>query len=240
MQITRSFILAASISLFSTGAFAQTADDVINKNINALGGKDKLNSLASLYQESTTSAMGQDMTSKTWILSGKGMRAEIAVMGQSIIQVITKDTGWMVNPLAGSTDPQPMSKDQIKPYANRIDPRGPFVNYAANGYTATLVGSDKVNGADCYKVKLTRSGDGDQTYYIDKSTYYIDKASVDFNVQGQSGTLDIVFSDYAKTPEGYVFPNTTTISGGPQGDIVSKITKVVPNQTIDPTLFTKP
>jgi hypothetical protein len=240
MQITRSFILAASISLFSTGAFAQTADDVINKNINALGGKDKLNSLASLYQESTTSAMGQDMTSKTWILSGKGMRAEIAVMGQSIIQVITKDTGWMVNPLAGSTDPQPMSKDQIKPYANRIDPRGPFVNYAANGYTATLVGSDKVNGADCYKVKLTRSGDGDQTYYIDKSTYYIDKASVDFNVQGQAGTLDIVFSDYTKTPEGYVFPNTTTISGGPQGDIVSKITKVVPNQTIDPTLFTKP
>jgi hypothetical protein len=240
MQITRSFILAASISLFSTGAFAQSVGDVINKNIDALGGRDKLTSLASLYQESTTSVMGQDMNSKTWIVSGKGMRAEVAVMGQNIIQVITKDTGWMVNPMAGSTDPQPMTKDQIKPYASRIDPRGPFLNYAANGYTATLVGSDKVNGADCFKVKLTRSGDGDQTYYIDKSTYYIDKASVDYNVQGQAGTLDIVFSDYTKTPEGYVFPNTTTISGTPQGDIVSKITKVVPNQSVDPAIFTKP
>jgi hypothetical protein len=240
MQLNKRSILAAALSILGTSVFAQDVNDIINKNIEAMGGKDKLSSLLSVYEENTVSVMGNDLTSKTWVLNGKGMRNEVDAMGSTIITVITKDTGWMVNPMTGNNDPQPMSSDQVKQSAGRIDLRGSFLNYAANGYTATLIGKDTVNGANCYKVKLSKTGEGDQVYYIDPTTYYVSKFSATVTANGQNVTSDFFFSDYKKSPEGYVFAYTTTLNNPQAGDIKILITKVVPNQTIDPKLFAKP
>lgn len=238
MQSTKRIVLAAALSLIGAGAFAQDVNDIINKNIQAMGGKDKLSKLVSVYEENTTSVMGNDLNSKVWVLNGQGMRAEVEVMGSTIITVMTKDTGWMVNPMMGSTDPQPIPVDQLKASASRMDLRGQFLNYAANGYTATLVGSEAVDGKNNFKVKLSKEGEGDYVFYIDAATYYVTKLSASVKVNGSDVTSDIAFSDYKTTPDGYVFPFTTTINN-PQagGEIVNKITKVVPNQPIDPSAF---
>jgi hypothetical protein len=96
-----------------------------------------------------------------------------------------------------------------------------------------------VDGKDTYKIKLTKTGAPDVVFNVDASTYYIDKTSTSITANGQTFQIDITFSDYRKTPEGYVVPySIKTVQ--PMGEIDSSVTKVVFNQPIDPKLFDKP
>lgn len=239
MQVSKWLMVVLTVCLLGGKAFSQSADDIINKNLDAMGGKDKLATLKTVYEETSTQAMGNELPGKTWYINGEGFRAEINAMGSSIITVMTKDTGWMINPLTGNSDPQALPAAAVKQSISRLDLRGQFLNYAANGYTATLMGSEKVNGSDCYKIKLSKPGDSDVIYFVDAATYYIDKVTSSAKVNGSDITADVLFGNYKKTPEGYVFANSTTFST-PQGDITATVTKVVPNQPIDPMLLKKP
>jgi hypothetical protein len=80
----------ASISF----AKAQTADEIISKHIDALGGKEKLSQITSMYAEGGTEVMGTEMATKTTILNGKGYKYEADVNGKRIVQVLTDNGGW--------------------------------------------------------------------------------------------------------------------------------------------------
>ena len=240
MLLTKRIILALTLCFAGVGVFAQTANDVIGKYVDAMGGKDKLLKLNSVYEEINTTLMGQEIPGKVWIVNNKGMRTEMSVMNQNIISVMTKDTGWMVNPLMGNSTPQPLPSEQIKQSASRMDLRGQLVDYAAEGYTATLLGKAAVNGKDTYKIKLAKTGEQNFTFYIDATTYLISKIETDVQAGGVNATTEILMTDYKKTPEGYSFPYTTTININPGGEIKSTITKLTVNPTVDPALFQKP
>jgi hypothetical protein len=240
MLLIKRMILALTLCFAGVGVFAQTANDVINKYIDAMGGKAKLLQLNSVYEEMTTSVMGQDIPGKVWIVNNKGMRTEMSVMNQNMITVMTKDTGWMVNPLAGSSDPRPLPMAQIKQSASRLDLRGQLMDYTSKGFTATLLGKEAVNGKDNYKIKLTKTGEQNFTFFIDASTYLITKIQTVVNANGTTVDTDIELSDYKKTPEGYSFPYTTTINVNPGGEIKSTITKLTVNPAVNPALFQKP
>jgi hypothetical protein len=237
--IRKSIALAVTASLFSAGVFAQDVNDVINKSLDAVGGKDKLSKLQSVYQEITISLMGNDLNSKVWIVNNKGLRMEMDAMGATLIFVANKDSGWMVNPMTGNSDPQALPAEQMKQFVAQMNLQGQLMNFQDRGYAATFVDKEQLNGKDVYKIKLSKTGEGDQVYFIDATTYLVTKLSVTVTAAGSTVTSDIAFSDYKQTPEGYTFPTTTTISS-PQGEVKSTITKVVPNQVVDPKLFQKP
>jgi len=240
MLLTKRVILALTLCFAGAGVFAQTANDIINKNVDAMGGKAKLLQLNSVYEEITTEAMGQNIPGKIWIVNNKGMRTEMSVMSQNIITVMTKDTGWMVNPMTGGT-PQPLPIEQVKQSASRLDLRGQFLDYAAKGYTATLLGKETQNGKEYYKVKLVNKDAQSFTFFIDATTYLIAKIDADVNVNGSDVSTEIELGGYKKTPEGYTFPMTTTIhvnSGAME--IKSTVDKLTVNPTVDPNLFLKP
>lgn len=240
MLLTKRIILALVLCVAGMGVFAQTAGAIIDKNIAAMGGKDKLSRLNSVYEEITTSLMGQDIPGKLWIVNDKGMRTEMTVMGQKIISVMTKDTGWMVNPLMGNGTQQPLPSAQIKQSVSRMDLRGQLMDYASKGYNATLLGKEAVDGKDNYKIKLSKTGQQDFTFFIDASTYLITKIQTNVEANGTSMNTNILMSDYRKTPDGYTFPFTTTISINPGGEIKSTISKLTINPTVAPAVFLKP
>jgi hypothetical protein len=236
MQITKWVAVMLTVCMLGGKAFSQSVDDIINKNIDAMGGKDKLATYTTEYMETSNSIMGNDLPAKIWITNALGYRMEMDMMGAKMVVVINKDTGWIINPMTGNTQPTPLPQKEAQTYARQMNIAGPFLNYAARGYTATLLGNDKVNGKDTYKIKLTKAGEEDVTYYIDATTYYIDKRSSNSMMQGQEMQQDIVFTDYQKTPDGIVYPSGYTI-GLPQGDLVTTVTKIVFNQPVDPKLY---
>src|ERR1700742_379871 len=125
--------IIAAFSIFA--ANAQTVDEVINKHIDAIGGKDLVGKVNSVYIEATMSVMGNDAPNAITIVNGKGYKSETDFNGQKIINCITDKGGWMVNPMAGANDPTAMTADQVKGFKEQLY-FDPLYNYAANGYKA--------------------------------------------------------------------------------------------------------
>jgi hypothetical protein len=228
-------VACSSISL----AQAQTADDIINKHIDAIGGKDVLSKINTVYVEGAITAMGADYTTKINIVNGKGLKSETDVNGSAIIQCITDTGGWSVNPLMGQSDPTRMTAEEAKMAKSSLDIRGQLYNYKDKGFTATLVGRDSVMGVSDYKLKLTDKTGAEYTYYIDPTTYYISKLDVKATVAGKDISNTSSFSNYKKTDFGYVIANTTATSNMGY-DIVINYNKVEINKTIDPGIFAMP
>ena len=219
---------------------AQTADEIINKHIDAIGGKDKINTIKSVQIESVMTVMGNDAPMTTTILNGKGYRNELDFNGTKIIQVVTDKGGWMVNPMMGASDPTAIPDDQFKASKEQIFVGGPLLNYAANGNTVELKGKEKVGTVDAYKVVMTSADKLTTTYYFDPTTYYLLKVVRVINMGGNEGETSAVFSDYRKTDFGYVVPyaSETTL---PQGfTMTASVKKVDLNKDVDPKIFDMP
>lgn len=231
-------VLMAVVGMLSVATLsAQTADDIINKHIDAMGGKDKLASIKSIYTEYDMEAMGNQGSGVTYVVNGKAYRNEVDFGGQKIIECITDKGGWGQNPFAGQTSPEALPDDQVKMRQGQLDVGGPLFNYAAKGSTVELQGQESVNGVNAYKLKLKNKLGNEGTFWIDPTTYYIIKSTNKSTVNGQEIETSIAFSNYKKTDDGFVVPGNTELTL-PQGmtiNITNKKTEV--NKDIDMKLF---
>src|SRR5437868_1950367 len=134
MKKTR-FFLPAIFILLAAATYAQSADDIINKHIDAIGGKELLNKITSLYMEVSTQVMGNEMPGKVTILNGKGYKSEAELNGKIIVQCMTDTSGWMINPMAGITQATSMPAEAYKAGKLQINVE-PMLNYAEKGYKA--------------------------------------------------------------------------------------------------------
>jgi hypothetical protein len=234
MKITKFYFLLFTAVSLSFAAKAQTADDIIAKYVDAIGGKDKISQIKSVYTDATVSVMGMDGPSTTTLLVGKGYRSEIEVNSTKVIQVVTDKGGWMINPYAGASDPTPMPDDEYQGGKDQIWLGGSLLNYKANGYTAELLPKDGNN----YPIKVT-AGKNVATYYIDATTWLLNKLTTTATAQGQSTNVTETFANYQKTDFGYVAPFKVDIDlGQVQLGYVAK--SVTVNKDIDPKVFDMP
>lgn len=238
----KSLKLSLLFLLVITGLFsnAQTADDIINKHIEAIGGKDKINNIKSVQMESVMTVMGNEAPMTTTILNGKGYRNEIDFNGTKIVQVVTDKGGWMVNPMMGASDPTAMPDDQFKVSKDQITIGGPLLDYASKGYTVELKGKEKVGSTDAYKIVMTSADKHSTTFYFDPTTYYILKAVTAVNMNGQEAENTTTFSDYRKTDAGYVLPYSLEIASSMGFTMTANVKKVDVNKDVDPKIFEMP
>jgi fructose-specific component phosphotransferase system IIB-like protein len=231
----KSFKVIALTLLTTMGIYlvqAQTAEELQKKYFEALGGKAKLSTLKNMYQETTMEVMSMEVPSKIWIVFGEAMRQEVEVQGQKIVTFIGKDSGWTVNPLMGSTTAQPLPAGAVKGYASVLTPGGEFASFKENGYKVNVEGKEDINGKPAYKIKLTKDS-ADSFFFIDLATSYLVRSIIKADAMGQQVEIVTTFSDYKKTPEGYVFPYTSVISNPMMGEIKATVTKLDINKAVD-------
>lgn len=226
-------IAAMALSVGYTNA--QTADEIIAKHVDAIGGKAILGQVNTIVTEGTLEVMGSSNPSKTYLVNGKGYKNEIDFNGQKIMQCVTENGGWSLNPMMGGPTAQPMTAEEASAEKMAIYTGGPFYDYAAKGYKAELLPNEKVGDKDAYKIKLTGAG-AEMTFWIDPTTYYIIKSE---RVAGGQVTTSLL-SDYRKTDIGYVMPFAAEITL-PQGfTLNTSITKVDINSNVDASVFDMP
>ena len=235
------------IALFAAPAVrAQTADEVVAKYVAALGGKEKVQSIQSVYQEGTAVMQnGMEIESKTWKVQGKLYRTEISFGTGSVVVIITPDKGWSSNPRDGGAFKE-MTPAQVKNLQWQLDCAGPLVDYGAKGNKVELTGSDTVNGSDCYALKLTLPSGEYIKYSIDKKTgYELQETRQGGGMSRNAGAgggpgngeLKFEYSDYQKTPDGYTFP-FTIVAGSFHAK--NSVTKVDVNKPVDTAALSKP
>ena len=232
-------LLALSALFIITTAKAQTADEIIAKHTDALGGKDLIAKVTSVYIESSTAVMGSEAPTKTSVIVGKGYKNETDFNGQNIVSAVTDKSGWMINPFAGATDPTAMPDDDFKAASDNIFMPDALVNYAANGAKVELLGQEKVGEVNAYKIKYTNKYAAETIYYIDPTTYYIIQAVRKGMAMGQEVTVTTTLSNYQKTDFGIFMPFGINIDMGQFAlDITTK--KVEINGAIDEKIFDMP
>lgn len=227
------FVLAAI--LVCTNLHAQTADDIVNKYVAAIGGKSAVESVKTLYIESDVDIQGNAAPSTTWIVAGKGYKSEVEFGGAKIQQCVTDKGGWMINPMTGSTTAQAMPEEQIKTMKGQINVGGPLYDYASKGNKIELIGQDTGD----YKIKLTTPAAVSVTFFINKKTYLIDKTISTASVQGQDMETTVVFSDYRKLDGGYMMNYAQQVTL-PMYSLNITHKKVEVNKPIDPSIFDMP
>lgn len=228
------FFLIALAAITTSSTFAQSVDEVISKHVDAIGGKEKLGQVKSLYSENSLEVMGNNAPQKEYLLEGKGYKSEVEFNGASIIQCWNDKNGWAINPMMGGTDAQLIPDGIYKSTKPQIYIGGALTNYSAKGYKAELMGQE--NGS--FKIKVT--ADGNETYYfIDATTYYLTKSIMKGEAMGQPAEITTVFSDHKKTDFGVVLAYTKSVDMG-VFQYVQKTDKVEVNKEIDPKIFDIP
>ncbi len=239
-------LIALFMLTFSfTQLHAQSADDVINNYLKAIGGADKLNKLQSMKGWGNFQQGGMNFpfviyqkkpNSQLLEATFQGMTQKIAYDGAS-------SSGWMINPFQGRSNAEKMDADMEKEYKFQSDIEGPFVNYAAKGYKIAYVGQEDIDGSPAYHLTLTTKEGDIRDYYFDKDASLMVKEKDHIKqADGSTSEGESNFSDY-KEVEGMLVPFTVENVSEFQGQKYSsfiKMDSVKYNVSIDDAIFKMP
>jgi hypothetical protein len=218
---------------------AQSADDIVAKYVEALGGEDVLSSIQTIYLEGSMQVSGSDLPVRVFVVAGKGFRTEMEAMGSTTVLCITPQGGWMIKPLQGAVDAQAMPDEQVQAGQENLQIGGLLFNYSDKGNQVELMGKD----GNAYHLRVIPKAGAERHYYIDANTYFLIRRVVRGTALGQVVEMTTTFSDYRKTDSGYVMAYSTELQEKEdQGDLSSVTTynKVEINKPIDPAIFDMP
>jgi outer membrane lipoprotein-sorting protein len=236
----RILLFAAAAAVFSLPATAQTVDEIIAKHFAARGGVEKLKALKSIRMTGRMSGGAMEIPATMENKRPELTRMEFTVQGMTGIVAYDGTTGWQVMPFMGKKDAEPMAGDDLKDIQEQADFDGPLMDYKSKGNTVELLGKEKVEGSDCYKLKLVLKNGNVHTLYIDSDSFLEIK---DVTKKVQNGTeveLESTSGDY-KEVEGIIFP--FLIEQGDKGGTHKQriiLDKVELNPVLDDALFKMP
>ena len=223
------FIIALVMVQF---AHAQTADDVIDKYISALGGKEKLSTLNSARLQGNINIQGTDVSLTITKLNNVGIRTDIEVMGTSNYQIVTAAKGVSFMPVQGMSAPTDMTDDQFKPSQTQLDIQSPLLNYKDKGNAVELLGTEKIDGEDNYKLKVTFKNGVISNYFIGSKNSRLNKSTGKRMINGEEMEIETTFSNYKQNADGFWFAYTVVST---QGE--TNYDKIETNIKVDETIF---
>jgi hypothetical protein len=227
-RIVFSFLLLATAFI----AKAQTADEIIAKHIEAIGGADAWKKVNSVKMEGTMLVQGATVTMTQTVLHGKGNRQDISFGGMNGFMIIAPTSGWNFMPFNGQAAPEALTAEAVAESQADLDAQGNLIDYAAKGHTVEYIGKDDVEGTECFKLKVNLKSSKPETLYLDTKSYLIIRSVSVQKANGQEMEVTTNFSNYEKLPEGILIPKSI---GLPFGEM--NITKITINGPVDESIF---
>lgn len=222
------FIVSAML-----GANAQSADEIVKKHIDAIGGEANWRKVKSIRLVASTKAQGADISVTRTVVDKKAMRMDIEVFGMKGWSIITNTAGWNFMPFAGQTKYEAMTADDVKDSQDQLEVIDEFITYKEKGKKIEYVGKDDMDGVECLKLKLTDKDGKVTQYWLDPTSYYTLKSLSKATVNGKEVEAGMTFSNYKKV-EGTELVYAYSM-GGDMGDVEVKTIEI--NGKIDDSLF---
>jgi hypothetical protein len=234
-------IVLAAVACLSWCAHSQTADELVNRNIQAKGGLDKIKAIKSVrmtgrinFGGGFTATAGQES------LRPNLVRQTFSLQGMTAVTAYDGATGWQIQPFEGHKDPELMGEDDLRDLLLDADFDGPLVDYKEKGNTVEYLGHDVVDGDDALRLKVTLKN-GDIIYdYLDPDTFLEIREEFQQFIRGSIRERVAEMGSY-KPVAGVMYPfSRTSGSKANPADQTTTVEKIEVNVAIDQAMFAVP
>ena len=244
--ISRRIVVAALVLAWAQLASAQTADEVIEKHLAAIGGRAALAKVKSRSMTGTialSTPVGElsgpvEITNLAPNKSRTLIKLDLSAVGageMTVDQRFDGTAGIVMDSMQGNRD---VAGDQLESMKNAVFP-SPFLDYQERGVTVELGPKEKVGARDAFVLTVKPKAGPAVRQFIDAETYLPLRLVAKIEVP-QIGTLEQTteFSDLREV-DGVKVPFTIKSSSSAQSFTIT-LTKVEHNGKIDEALFSKP
>jgi len=240
MRRTVVLSLAACCAL-SGALFAQTVDEIVAKNIEARGGMPKIKAVKSLRMTGKmTLGPGLEAPFLIEMKRPNKLRLDATLQGMTLSQAYDGKNGWQINPFGGNKNAEPMSPEDLKEADEQSDIDGSLVDWKAKGHKVELVGKEKVEGTDAYKLRVTLKNGTVRYLYLDADSYLDIKTESKRTIRGTETETEQTIGDY-KDVDGLLLPFSmeSSAKGSPEKQKMT-IEKAELNVAIEDNRFAMP
>ena len=240
-------VIAVLVLGSSSLASAQTADEVIEKHLAAIGGRAALAKLESrlMVGTFTVSTPVGELSGPIEIVNVVPNKARTVIKldvsavggpGEVVIdQRFDGTAGYAMDSMQGNRD---ITGGQLDNMRNNTFPT-PLFDYKAHGATVELAGKEKVGTRDAFVLVLKPKAGPVNRLFIDAETFMAARVMIKLDTPPM-GELEQT-SDYSdiRDVDGIKIPFTLKASSSAQSFTIT-ITKVTHNSKVDETQFSKP
>jgi hypothetical protein len=217
-------IVLAAVSCLSVFARAQTAEELVNKNIQAKGGIEKIKAIKSMRMTGKLNGGG----GFTAIVTQENQRPDLvretfSLQGMTAVQAYDGSSGWQIQPFGGHKDPELMGEDDLRDVLLDADFDGPLVDYKEKGNTVEYLGHDEVDGDDALRLKVTLKNGDIIYYYLDPDTYLEIRKEIQQFIRGSIRDRVVELGSY-KAVGSVMYPYS--LSQGPKNNPTAQTTTV--------------
>jgi hypothetical protein len=227
--------------LLATSAPAQTADDLVQRNLLAKGGPDAIKAIHSLRMTGKMQMGSLTADATRDALAPNQLRQTFTIQGMTQIAAYDGRTGWQISPFAGRRDPELLGEEDLRDIVEDADFTGPLIDPAAKGNRIEYLGKDTLDGDDVHRLKVTLKNGDTLYYYLDPETFL--EVRVD-RIQNIHGALRETFTEMGsyKKVAGVYMPFTLESGSKQTPNSRTKVTftKIEANISIDSNEFHMP
>lgn len=213
----------ALLLFLSCAAAAQTAEELVAKNLAAKGGVDKIKAIKTLrvtgrYQNGGFKAkFGQEATA-----AGK-LRNTFTMQGMTEIRAYDGAVGWKISPFEGRKDPELVGEAELRDLEEDSDFYGHLVDYKQKGSRVEYLGHDQVDGDDAYRLKLTLKNGDIIYFFLDPDTFLEIRTETQQFIRGAVHESAQSIGSYKKVA-GVYFPFSFASGGKSDPELLGKST----------------
>src|SRR5881398_755399 len=197
-------------------AFAQTAEELVGKNIEAKGGMEKIKALKTVRVTGKLDAGGGFTGTVTQENKRPNLLRETSTLqGMTQVQAYDGSSGWEIRPFGGRKDPELMGEDDLRDLLIDADFDGPLVDYNEKGNKVEYLGHDIVDGDDALRLKVTLKNGDIVYYYLDPDTFLEIRTERQEFIRGSVRENVADLGSYKKVG-GVMYP--FSVASGPKND----------------------
>ncbi len=173
-----------------------SVESLIEKNLQAKGGREKIESVESARLTGTMNMGGMEAPFTLEWKAPDRTRMEITLQGMTLVQAFDGESAWMLNPFMGQASPEKMSEEDTEAFKDQADFHGPLVNPEEKGYEIEYAGEEEVEGTPTYKLKVVKPS-GEESYLFLDQEYYLEiKSTTKRTIRGQEVETEMAIGDY--------------------------------------------
>jgi hypothetical protein len=199
--------LAVSLFFVSLAVFAgaDELDDIIEKHIQAHGGREAWQNIRSISLRGQFTSFSEKKSFYCVKMSSGAYYHEFHIGQHDVVEGFDGETGWTIDPWQGFTFPRNANRNELNVYEQQACFFSPFLDYKEKGHEAAYLGMEEMDGMDVHVLKLTRKSGLEETWYLDAETFFAYKSQSQWIDFASPAPSEAYYDEYTEV-DGLVLP----------------------------------